>query len=401
MRILVITDSLPYPLYSGDRLRVYNLLRRMAGEHEVSLAVLDETPEESGPSIAHLQGFLKHVVTVPEIRRSKLAYLPGLLGFALKGIPLELYFKYTEALVQRIADLVRQEQFDIIHFENSHMGLYVEHLPPEDRSKHVLVYENASFEQHARIAQNEPLSLRKLRSWLYSVMLRRWEPQHGLMFDRCVAVSEVDRALLLAENPRLQIDIVPNGVDTTLYQPLPLTATDPAVLFVGKMSYRPTTDAAVYLGEQLFPALQERIPGLELWLVGREPAPEVRRLERPSIHVTGQVESVVPYYARSRVALVPLRSGGGTRLKILEALALGRPVVSTTVGAEGLDVTDGEHILIADHPDDFIEKTYRLMTDDALWARLVANGRTLVEQRYSWDSLAEQLLSIYSELAAD
>ncbi len=400
MRILVITDSLPYPLYSGDRLRVYNLLRRMADQHEVSLATLNESPENSAESIMHLQSFLKHVVAAPEVHRRRAAYLPGLLRFALRGVPVELYFKHSDLLVQEIAALVRQEQFDIIQFEHSHMGLYVEQLPPEDRSRHVMVYHNAMFQQYDRIARHETSLARKGRAWLHSIMLRRWEPRHGERFDRCIAVSEVDRDLLLAENPRLRIEIVPNGVDTTLHQPLPPEAADPAVMFVGKMSYPPCTDAAVYLGRELFPALQQRIPGLQLWLVGREPVPAVTRLERPGIHVTGQVESVVPYYERCQVALVPLRSGGGTRLKILEAMALGRPVVSTTVGAEGLDVTDGEDILIADHPEDFIEKTYQVMTDDALRDRLVANGRALVERCYSWDSLTAKLLSIYGDLVA-
>lgn len=399
MRILVITDSVPYPLYSGDRLRVYNLMRRMAETHEVSLATLNEDPSDVA-SVAHLKTFCKHVITSPEVHRSKAAYLPGLMRYGLAGIPMELYFKHSEALAQQIAALVRQEQFDIIQIEHSHMALYLEVLPPEDRSKHVLVYHNAMFQQYDRIADHHTKLTRKARARLHSMMLHHWEPRYGERFDRCIAVSAIDRDLLLAENPNLQIEVVPNGVDTALHTPLPEEAADPAVMFVGKMSYPPCTDAAVYLGEQLFPRLQERIAELELWLVGREPVPEVTRLEGARIHVTGQVESVVPYYERSQVALVPLRSGGGTRLKILEAMALGRPVVSTTVGAEGLDVTDGENILIADDPDEFIEKTYQIMTDEALRKRIVANGRQLVENSYSWDALAAQLLQIYSEMLA-
>lgn len=397
MRILVITDSVPYPLYSGDRLRVYNLMRRMAEEHEVSLATLNEDPSDVA-SVEHLKTFCKHVITSPEIRKRRVAYIPGLVRYGLSGIPMELYFKHSDVLEQQIVELVEQEQFDIIQIEHSHMGLYLEILPSSDRSKHVWVYHNAMFQQYDRIADHHTKLTRKARARLHSMMLHRWEPRYGERFDQCIAVSEIDRDLLLAENPNLQIEVVPNGVDTELHTPLPYEAADPSVMFVGKMSYPPCTDAAVYLGDTLFPKLQKRIPELELWLVGREPVPEVTRLESPRIHVTGQVESVVPYYERSQVALVPLRSGGGTRLKILEAMALGRPVVSTAVGAEGLDVTDGENILIADDPDEFIEKTYQVMTDEALRKRIVANGRHLVERSYSWDALANQLLKTYSEM---
>jgi glycosyltransferase involved in cell wall biosynthesis len=137
---------------------------------------------------------------------------------------------------------------------------------------------------------------------------------------------------------------------------------------------------------------------IEVWIVGRDPLPEVKRLNGNGVNVTGQVKDVLPYYKRTTVCIVPLRAGGGTRLKILEAMALGRPVISTTIGCEGLDVEDGQHLLIADTPKKFAEKTVRLLTDRTLHHKIRTNARQLVETRYDWDSIAGQLMHIYEEI---
>jgi glycosyltransferase involved in cell wall biosynthesis len=136
----------------------------------------------------------------------------------------------------------------------------------------------------------------------------------------------------------------------------------------------------------------------ELWIVGRDPRPEVLELNGNGVHVTGRVEDVVPYYRQSAVCVVPLRAGGGTRLKILEAMALGRPVVSTTIGCEGLDVVDGEHLLIADNPAQFAEKTVRLLTERQLYQHIATEGRKLVVTKYDWNIIADRIMQTYTEL---
>jgi len=230
-------------------------------------------------------------------------------------------------------------------------------------------------------------------------MMRRWEPCYAERFGRCITVSEADRRLLRTVNPRLQVDVVANGVDTKVYQPLPQEGTSPSLLFIGKMSYRPNGDAVLYFCREILPRIRRMIGEVEMWIVGKDPLPEVRQLNGDGVYVTGRVDDVVPYYSRSTACVVPLRAGGGTRLKILEAMALGRPVVSTSVGAEGLDVVDGEHLLIADSPEQFAEKTVRLLTDRALYQRITTNARQLVVTRYDWDAIAGQLMQIYAEMS--
>ena len=399
MRILWIADYLPYPLVSGDRIRIYNLLRRVASRHELSLAAFLEKPEDA-EGIHHLQEFCARVETVNFQQRSHLAKAAGMLRFALEGKPPELKLLYSEELVSKIRQLVSTMDFDIVQIEHSRMGLYLETLPRKSDYKSILMFHNITSQQYGRVSQVEQSWGRKLRSWVNSVTMGYWEPRYAENFDRCITVSEADRQLLLKANPRLQVDVISNGVDIEKYQPLPLPQenTSPSLLFIGNMGYPPCVDAALYFCREIFPSIRRRIAAAELWIVGRDPRPEVLQLNGDGVHVTGQVEDVIPYYRQSTVCVVPLRAGGGTRLKILEAMALGRPVVSTTIGCEGLDVVDGQHLLIADNTDQFTEKTERLLTDRQLYKSISDNGRRLVEATYGWDKIADRLMEVYTKM---
>jgi polysaccharide biosynthesis protein PslH len=228
--------------------------------------------------------------------------------------------------------------------------------------------------------------------------MRWWEPRYAARFDRCVALSEIDRAKLVAVNPSLRIDVVPNGTDTRLLQPLPRSDARPALLYVGNMDYTANAHAVIYFCKEILPLVRRAVNDVELWIVGSDPLPEVRRLVGDGIRVTGRVDDVVPYYRQSSVCIVPLRAGSGIRLKILESMALGRPVVSTSLGCEGLDVEDGTNIMIADSTEQFAEKTIRLLTDAALRDSIASNARQLVETHYDWDAIAHRMMGIYGEL---
>jgi len=336
-------------------------------------------------------------VAVRRLRRP-LAHVPGLFRYAVAGKPLELKFEHCEELAHRIRDLAHAVDFDIVQIEHSSTALYLETLPPSSHRKHILDFHNVVFDQLDRLFRIERRPVTKARVAIHRAMMRRWEPHYAERFDRCIAVSDVDRQLLIRANPRLQVDVVPNGVDSQIYRPLGDGNTSPDLLFIGTMSYSPCADAAVYFCREVLPRIWRAMDNVELWIVGRDPPPEVMRLSGDRVHVTGRVADVVPYYARTKVCVVPLRAGGGTRLKILEAMALGRPVVSTTMGCEGLDVVNGRHILIADSPETLAEMTLRLLTDRALCRRLTTNARELVVTHYDWDLIANRLMQIYDDI---
>ena len=398
MRILVIADYLPYPHISGDRIRIFNLLKRAASRHEIYLAAMLEKPEDI-EGVSTLSQFCARVETANFEQRSRLEKLPGLLGYALSGKPPELKLLYSSELVEKIKQLTAKIEFDIVQIEHARMGLYLEALPSCAHRKSLLMFHNFTSQQYGRVSQVERRWDRKFRTWLNSLAMGYWEPRYAGKFDRCVTVSEVDRQLLLASNPRLHVDVIPNGVDTELYQPLPFGESSPSLLFLGNMGYPPCVDAVLYFCKEIFPLVRQMNDAAEFWIVGRDPRPEVLDLDGGHVHVTGRVDDVLPFYQKCPICVVPLRAGGGTRLKILEAMALGRPVVSTTIGCEGLDVRDGEHILIADTPAEFAEKTVRLFHDRELYQRLASNGRRLVEQKYGWDQITATLLDIYADMA--
>ena len=278
------------------------------------------------------------------------------------------------------------------------MALYRENIDLNAHCKSVLTFHNVAFDQSQRISRIEGNLISSLRTWIFARQLFKWEPAYAEKFDQCLVVSEAERKALLGRNPRLKVEVIPNGTDTKKYQRLEVNQDPPALLFIGSMSYAPCIDGAVYFCNQILPYIRKIFQDIRLWIVGASPTSDVVRLADKNIFVTGYVEDVLPYYQRSTLSIVPLRAGGGTRLKILEAMALGRPVVSTTIGCEGLDVVDGKHLLIADEPDKFAEQTIRLLTDKALYNRIVEQARELVVRRYDWDVIAEQSLKAYSKI---
>ena len=397
MRILMIANYLPYPQVSGGRIRIYNLLRQVAKRHEVSLAAFLESREDV-EGVSHLQQYCASVETASLDGRSRLAKAPGMLRYALQGKPPDLVLLHSEELLGKIDRLVATRHFDIIQME-SVMGMYLARLPRTRTCKTILMFQNFASQQFERMSLVEDSWDRKLRAWINMVAMGRWEPRYAERFDRCTAVSELDRRLLMEANPRLRVDVIPNGVDLEKYQPLPppVSAT-PSLMFIGSMAYPPCVDAVLHFFGESLPLIRRAIDPLDFWIVGADPHPSVLRLEGDGVHVTGRVADVIPYYEQSAVCVVPLRAGGGTRLKILEAMALGRPVVSTSIGCEGLDVVDGQHLFIADTPGEFAEKTVRLLRDRELYRHIATNGRRLVETRYGWDSIGDRLMDVYQDV---
>ncbi|MBD3306272.1 glycosyltransferase, partial [candidate division KSB3 bacterium] len=382
---------------SGAPLRTYSLLRRVAKEHEVWLVAFQETLEHAS-GLIHMQKFCQGIETAHLQELGALAHPITLFRYLLTGKPPDLRLLYSQALAEKIRCLSSKVDFDVVQIEHSHMALYLEALPRRMHSRTTLMLHDVVFNKYDRIYRLEPKLARKLRLWLHSRMMRWWEPRYAERFGRCITVSDSDRKLLLMTNPRLQVDVVPNGVDIKKYHMLPSASTKPVILFVGNMEYRPNVDAMIYFCQEVLPHIRREIADVEMWIVGINPQVGIKRLSGNGVHVTGRVDDVRPYYGKSTVCVVPLRAGGGTRLKILEAMALGRPVISTSIGCEGLDVIDGEHILIADSPGAFVEETVHLLKDAELRKCITAKARQLVVDRYDWDVITRKLMRIYTEM---
>lgn len=397
MRVLLITDKVPYPPITGAPLYTYHLMRRVAREHDVWMITFAESPEHLA-GVANLRAFCQGVETAPLEIGGALDRPLDLWRYVLTGKPPDFRFYDSPELTHKLQQLVSTVDFDVVHIDHSEMGLYLDRLPPRLRQRAIWGLHDIDWVKFTRLAQLETKPARKLRIWLRSAMTRWWLPRQAERFARCLTVSEVDQGLLQAAQPQVRVDVVAVGVDATVCQPLPDAAGPPGLIFVGNMNYLPNADGMVYFCQEILPHIRMQVPDVEVWIVGINPRPEVEQLAGHGVHVTGRVEDVGPYYQRSSVCIVPLRAGSGARLKIYEAMAFGRPVVSTSIGCEGPHVIDGEHLLIADTPEEFAHKTVCLLTDAPLRQRIVNKARQFVVENYDWDVLARQLTHIYTEV---
>ena len=250
-----------------------------------------------------------------------------------------------------------------------------------------------------RVAGRWPAAL---YSWLQLGRLARFEAEVCRMADAVTVVSAEDGAALAALAPGLKPMIVPNGIDLSEYQPLPeAQPSGNTIVFTGKMDYRPNLDAAMRLVNQILPRLQTGWPDIELQLVGQNPPPALLRLHAPpAITITGAVPDTRPFIAGAAVYAAPLRMGGGTRFKLLEAMALARPIVSTRLGAEGFDVETGREMLLADGAEEFAQAVLKLLNDHGKATEIGANGRRFVELNYDWRSILPRLDAVHAAVLA-
>jgi len=394
VRILILSNLVPYPLYGGVQLRVFHLARRIAARHEVTLGC-HSWDDQDVQNAALLSRKYFSTVCGPVYPFRRRHVIPA-ISAALRGVPPETVQYHAPIL----RELVRTGNFDIVQVEESILAPYADAIPPGAATRTVLTFHNIHFVQARRIASVEPHAFGRIWGRTKAAWMRSYEPRLARRFHRSIAVTEADKTALAATVPGTPIDVLPNGVDTGELRPLPAPDGGPAILFVGSMNYRPCIDAAVWLVQDILPLLRQRLPGVNVWIAGRNPAPEVKVLAAADVHVTGAVPDVEPFYRKTAVTVVPLRAGGGSRLKILESMALGRPIVTTAIGAEGIALRDGQEALFAEDPAQFVNAILRLVEDPALWHSIAANARRYVETHHDWNAIAGRQLDIYDELAA-
>ncbi|MGH7807549.1 MAG: glycosyltransferase family 4 protein [Thermodesulfobacteriota bacterium] len=398
MRILFVTFGLPYPPDSGVRIHDFYLIKNVSQLHSVSLLSLITSPEQE-KHVNRLRPHCDMVDFVIAKPRRVREHLSGIMRGFLARRPLATHPYLYDEMASKIHELVTNRGVDIVQIEHSFLAPYIEAIPADSNCKKILSFHNLGVNQYKRMIYLKNRLTEKSLFLLKWMLMLRWEAKYAERFDRSLVVSALEEKVLRSANPNVSVSVIENGVDTTLYQPLVDSSHDNALLFVGVMGYPPNIDAVLYFCESIMPLIQDRIPSLKLFIVGHEPAPEIRRLaERENVVVTGYVDDVTTYYRQSQVTVVPLRGGGGTRLKILESMALGRPVVSTTLGCEGLNVTDKEDIMIADTPSEFAERVIQLLKDKELRDRIARNARLLVETHYDWKLIGGRLMTLYDNM---
>jgi glycosyltransferase involved in cell wall biosynthesis len=297
----------------------------------------------------------------------------------------------------RLQQLVDSGRFDIVQVEFVQMAALKFELKAGRRLRTVLDEHNIEFDIVKRTAGAEVSAARRLYSAVDWRKLKREETAAWRWFDGVTLTSERDAAILSELAPRTRVSVVPNGVDIHLFTPSSTEPEPDTLLFFGAMNYYPNQDGLTYFVEQIFPLILAKRPNTKLRVVG--PAPEsVRHLQSANVELTGFVQAVEPYIDAASAVIVPLRLGGGTRLKIVEAMSKAKPIISTRVGAEGIDVVNGESALLADDPAGFAAHVESVLADASLAKRLGAAARSLAETSYSWPALVTSLEGFYQKL---
>ena len=401
MNILFLSPWLPWPPFDGARIRILETLRFLSRRgHRITLLTKVRDPEEEANS-SELEGLCERVVTTIVSNQTR-AVLRRLATGLVRGRPLIESFHYDSYLARQVNRMTSQYGYDIVHVESPFLAPYLCSVSPLSRARKVLSMHNIESIRFERELQYSSPTARGFLIRSNRFFFESWEKKSLREFDGIAAVSEVERAWIQHHAPAATVELVPNGVDTAYFQPTPTSEAARSIVFTGLMEHPPNVDAVTWFCDEIFPTLRRKLPGICFTIVGRGPPPKVVELgRREGVRVTGEVADVRRYLAESSALVVPLRSGGGTRLKILQAMAMGRPVVSTTLGAEGLDVTPEENILIADTPDQFVNHIIRLLASPETASRLGTAGRQLVVQKYDWPLCLRRLESLYDRLLRD
>ena len=403
MRVLYFAPHQLWPNNTGGRLRDYHLARQLAARSSVTFVEMRHAGE--APHMLPDDSALASVVTLDKDR----AYAPYKILRGLAGpTPVTVLNCWSPRSASRLADVLRSSRFDTVQMEGVHL---MEYLPiiqeAPGRPAIVVDWHNIESELMWRYAETTDNWAKKLAAKRTAKLIERAEDR---LLDTCAThtvTSERERQRLLARCPCANIHVIPNGVDASYYSAKEIAEASrrtgerdskKTILFVGSMDYHANIDAVTWFSRAAWPQIARNHPEIHFTIVGRDPAPEVRALTSDRIHVTGTVDDVRPFYPSAVAAVVPLRSGSGTRLKILEAMAAGVPVVSTRMGAEGIEAEHEVHLLLADSGSEIAAAVRRVASSAETRTRLSQAARALVYRVYDWSVIGKRLFGIHADL---
>jgi glycosyltransferase involved in cell wall biosynthesis len=396
MRVLFLSTWFPFPPDNGSKTRAFHLLRALGGSHHVTLVAF--RPNHSG-SNGQFSTHGLDVIDVYPVPVDPFRYVnfPQVLKFT-SPIPLACW--PSRLMRKTVTKAVDSGKWDVVVAFQSPAAHYALQLPDVTR---ILDVDTAySYQAHEyAICEDHPIA--RLRTWVSWQKTYRYEARLFRRFQACTVVSSKElnyvKAMTSASNSR--VEVVSNGVDCrhnhpNLAQPQPNT-----LIYNGSLTYSANYDAIRYFLSEVYPLTKQQVPDVSLTITGSTSGVDLSSLAiDESVHLSGYVDDIRIPVSQASACIVPIRQGGGTRLKILEAMALGTPVVATSKAAEGLEVTPNQDILIADAPAEFATQVVRLLRDPALTQRLATNARRLVEQRYDWDQIGQRFVDLVEEVAS-
>lgn len=393
MKILMLTPYLPYPLLSGGQIRTYNLLKNLKDKHEIHLFSIIKDFEEK-QYIPELEKFCE---SVNVFKRSK-------HPFTARNVALALLTPYPFLVTRNLpiraknvlTKVIEKGQFDLIHVET----FYVMPNIPKSKVPILLVEQTIEYLVYQDFVKQTKLPLVKPFLAIDVYKIKWWEQYYWRKAERLAAMSNQDKQFILNFTPEAKIDVVANGVDALYFSNVKRSKRKhPTILFVGQFKWLPNRDAVDFLYHQIWPTIKEKIPSCKLRIVGKHPTPEIKKLAKEmDIDVDDRVEDIREAYASADVLLAPIRSGRGTKYKILEAMASGTPVVATNLGIEGIAARHMKEALIEDSPAGLARRTVEILSDKKRAKQLAQAAKKLILSKYNWENISSHLDKIYKQL---
>ncbi len=395
MNILFLTPQRPYPTFQGTTIRNFNLIAELAKRHTIHLLTFLEPDQPADPGL--LADLCATIETLPVPRRTTATRLRQMLTTRRPDMSWRLW---SAEFAARLQTFLAAHPVDVVHVEGIEMAPYlpiVRQVIPAAK----IIYDDHNAEWLLQW-RNFTTDVKNPRRWIaaaYSLVqtlrLRRYERWVCRAADGVVAVSDADRAAIRALDSSLEIEVVPNGVALEKYD-APVTPIPFDMVFTGKMDYRPNIDAVLWFGQEVLPRILARRPESTFAIVGQRPHPRLDALRgNRAITITGFVDAVEPYIAGGAVYVAPFRVGGGTRLKLLQAMAMRKAIVATTVGAEGFGVTDGQEMRLVDDPAAMADTVLQLLDDPVARQKLGETARQFVADRFTWEALVPAFERLY------
>jgi len=408
MNILFLTQILPYPPASGPKVKTWHVLRYLYERgHKITLASFVR-PEEL-PYIEDVKKVCSQVHAVP-VRRSRQSDIYYFLRSQITGRPFLVERDDISDMRSLVDRVVLSGSIDVIHADQLTMTQFAFPLRIVSGKEPALLFDahNAVWTITERMKHNTAFYL-KFPLALETGRIKRYEGMIIKRFDVTLAVTDLDRLALLDayhkyhSNGVAPISVIPIAVDTRQIKPVLRPRDSFNILTMGTLYYPPNADGIRWFIQQVFPLIRQKIPDARLTIIGKNPPKDFLKLaddKESGIVTTGFVPELDPYFADSALTVVPVRAGGGMRVRILEAFARAAPVVTTSIGLEGIDACPGEDVLVADNPEDFAKAVIDLLQDKVLQQRLSTNGRRLVEKKYDWQVVLQELDQVYQALTA-
>ncbi|HZS48356.1 MAG TPA: glycosyltransferase family 4 protein [Blastocatellia bacterium] len=398
MKILWLKSDLLHPVDRGGKIRTYQMLKHLKRDHQITYLALT-TSDDTREAFDRADEYCHKLITVPWKETAKFSpkFYCDLMMNLGSSLPYAIQKYRSPAMRGAIDRELSENQYDIVvsDFLVPSINLPQSHVPSVLFQHNV---ESMIWQRHYETANNKAKKGYFYGQWRKMV---RYEREACRRFDCVIAVSDVDRELFRNQFKLAEVHDVPTGVDTAFFQPMTASKDPFGLVFTGSMDWLPNEDAIVYFAEQILPQIAAEIPQVNLTVVGRKPTSRLKALAEtnPRIKVTGRVEDIRPFMAAASAYVVPMRIGGGTRIKIYEAMSMAMPLISTSVGAEGLPLRNTEEVLIEDEPSAFAQAVIRILKDKEFARRIGEKARQVVCERFGWQHAANKFAEICQRVA--